>query len=397
MFIDSFNKLKTYCEAQNFAGWDPYDGLNSKIFQATPLKHWDLARLAWIQGFKRSPINFRKLLLVPKEHNAKGIGLFLTGYCNIYKAQQVSGKEEFGAQAEVLEKVNYLADLLLSLQSNGYSGACWGYNFDWQNRVFFLPAGTPTVVATSFCADALFNAFEINGNEDFLARAISACEFVINDLNRTSLSSDKFIFSYSPLDKSKVYNASLLGARLIARGYHYTGNQEWKELSTDATRTIINKQFDDGSWIYGEAKMQNWVDSFHTGFNLECIYEVMRYADEYSFMESFSKGLNYYLSHFFLPDGTPKYYNDRTYPIDIHSPAQLVATLSRVNLLAKHKNLTDNVLNWTFNNMLSSKGYFYYQLKQGKSSTIPYMRWAQAWMFYALSEYIKNRYYENLD
>ena len=59
---DSFNKLKSYCEKEQFMGWDPYDGLNSKIFRALPLKQWDLARLAWIQGFKRSPINFRKLL-----------------------------------------------------------------------------------------------------------------------------------------------------------------------------------------------------------------------------------------------------------------------------------------------------------------------------------------------
>ena len=62
----AFISLKEYCEAENFKGWDPYDGLNSKIFQATPLKHWDVARLVWIQSFKRSPINFRKLLLVPK-------------------------------------------------------------------------------------------------------------------------------------------------------------------------------------------------------------------------------------------------------------------------------------------------------------------------------------------
>ena len=62
----AFISLKEYCEAEDFKGWDPYDGLNSKIFQATPLKHWDIARLVWIQCFKRSPINFRKLLLVPK-------------------------------------------------------------------------------------------------------------------------------------------------------------------------------------------------------------------------------------------------------------------------------------------------------------------------------------------
>ena len=48
----SFLKLKSYCEKEQYKGWDPYDGLNSTIFQALPLKHWDLARLTWIQGFK---------------------------------------------------------------------------------------------------------------------------------------------------------------------------------------------------------------------------------------------------------------------------------------------------------------------------------------------------------
>ena len=74
-FEESLKKLKTYCEKENFKGWDPYDGLNSKIFQATPIKNWDIARLIWIQGFKRSPINFRKLFLVEKQYNSKGIAL----------------------------------------------------------------------------------------------------------------------------------------------------------------------------------------------------------------------------------------------------------------------------------------------------------------------------------
>jgi len=396
-YLNAFRKLSDYCESQHFAGWDPYDGLNSKVFQALPFKHWEFARLAWIQSFKRSPINFRKLLLVPKNHNAKGLGLFLTGYCNIYKTQSKSGQIFFGTQAEILEKINYLAELLISLQSKGYSGACWGYNFDWQNRVFFQPTGTPTVVATSFCADALFNAYEITGKQELLEIANSSCNFVTNDLNRTYLSNGKFIFSYSPLDKSKVYNASLLGARLLARGYHFTGNKEWKELSLAATRTIIDKQSADGSWIYGEAEVQNWVDSFHTGFNLECIFEVMKYTEDSSFNDSFSEGLKYYLSQFFLSDGTPKYYNNSTYPIDIHCPAQLVATLSRTSQINNHQDLVNKVLNWTINNMQSSNGYFYYQLKKGISSKIPYMRWAQAWMFYAFTEYFKNKHNENLD
>lgn len=83
--IPHFVALKAYCEREDFKGWDPYDGLNSKVFQALPLlKKSAVCRLVVIQGFKRCPINLRKFALVPKEYNAKGIGLFLSGYCNLY-------------------------------------------------------------------------------------------------------------------------------------------------------------------------------------------------------------------------------------------------------------------------------------------------------------------------
>ena len=73
--IHALSRLKSYCEAEQFKGWDPYDGLNSKVFQALPfLKDSALCRLAVIQGFKRSPVNLRRIAMVPKEHNAKGIG-----------------------------------------------------------------------------------------------------------------------------------------------------------------------------------------------------------------------------------------------------------------------------------------------------------------------------------
>ena len=128
MEITSFLKLKAYCEKEQYKGWDPYDGLNSKIFKALQLNQWDLARLAWIQGFKRSPINFRKLLMVPKEYNAKGIGLFLSGYCNLYDLAH-EGKTDFGTKEDLLSKINELANLLDKLKNMNFSGACWGYNF----------------------------------------------------------------------------------------------------------------------------------------------------------------------------------------------------------------------------------------------------------------------------
>ena len=147
--VDSFLKLKTYCENEQYKGWDPYDGLNSKIFSVLPFKKWGLARLVWIQSFKRSPVNLRKLLMVPKQHNSKGLALFLSGYCNLYAIAK-SGNSTFGDVSAIEQKIKSLADLLLERQNTMYSGACWGYNFDWQARLSFLfPRETPTVVATA--------------------------------------------------------------------------------------------------------------------------------------------------------------------------------------------------------------------------------------------------------
>ena len=212
-----FARLKSYCEKEEFKGWDPYDGLNSKVFQALPFfKNSALCRLILIQGFKRCPFNLRRIAMVPKQHNAKGIGLFLSGYCNLYNAVKKSPtlEKDCGTLQEIEKQINELAELLISMQSKNYSGACWGYNFDWQaRRLFLFPKYTPTVVATNFCATALMEAYEITKEKRYLDIALTAADFVIKDLHRTPYEGG-FLFSYSPLEgNDTVFNASLLGSR----------------------------------------------------------------------------------------------------------------------------------------------------------------------------------------
>ncbi|PTX44477.1 hypothetical protein C8P64_0456 [Christiangramia gaetbulicola] len=386
--IASFIDLKNYCETEEFKGWDPYDGLNSMVFNATGLQNWDLARLAWIQGFKRSPINFRKFLLVPKEYNSKGIGLFLSGYCNLYRIAK-TGNTRFGKKEEILKKVNYLSNLLLKLQNKNYSGACWGYNFDWQaRRLFLFPKETPTVVATTFCSSALFEAFEITKDKRYLETALSSANFIVNDLNRTR-HNEGILFSYSPLNgNNTVYNASLLGAKLLSICYKYTSKEEYKDLARLSVLAACEGQKEDGSWVYGLLPVQSWIDSFHTGYNLEAIQYYQENTGDTSFKENIKKGFNFYINNFFEGDGTPKYYHDKKYPIDIHCPAQLFVTLSKLNKFDECKQLSAKVLNWSIQYMQDKRGYFYYQLKKGVSSKISYMRWSNAFMFNAMSHYL---------
>jgi rhamnogalacturonyl hydrolase YesR len=393
---DTFLKLKNYCEKEDFKGWDPYDALNSKVFQSLPLlKKSAICRLIMIQGFKRSPINLRKIALVPKEYNAKGIGLFLQGYCNLYKLVSSCPQleREIASKEEILLRINKLAELLLSLQSKGYSGACWGYNFDWQaRRLFFFPKNTPTVVVTTFCATALMDAFEVTQNDRYLDIALSCADFIIKDLHRTECNNG-FLFSYSPLPgNDTVYNASLLGCKLLSYCYHYTKVDEYKLIAEQSIKACCNAQKQDGSWSYGMLPVQSWIDSFHTGYNLDALIAYQEKTDDDIFKQNINKGFDFFINSFFEEDGTPKYYYNKMYPIDIHCPGQLFITLSRLGIFNQYEKHAEKVFDWTIKNMQDKKGYFYYQLKKGVSSKISYMRWSNAFMFNALSYYLLEKY-----
>ena len=392
---NNFNALKHYCESEDFKGWDPYDGLNSKVLRKIlPLKHSALLRLVVIQGFKRCPWNLRRMFLVPKQHNAKGIGLFLQGYCNLLKivTKDNTLASTIGTKEQILEKIHYLSDLLISMQSKGYHGACWGYNFDWQSRRLFLfPAYCPTVVATCFCASALFEAYELTKKKEYLDVALDSANFILKDLHFDDYKGEKMI-SYSPLQGNYlVSNASLLGSKVLAYCYKYTKKDEYLEIARSSVKACCLGQAEDGSWTYSQVPPKQWIDSFHTGYNLDGLMAYEKLTGDKSFHDNIEKGFDFYIKNFFNEDGSPKYYHNEQYPIDIHCPGQLLVTLHSLNKYDDYYHLADKVLEWTIKNMQDEKGYFYYQIKKSKNSKIPYMRWSNAFMFYAMSYYLLNK------
>ena len=384
--MTSLSKLLEYCHEQNYLGWDPYDGLNSKVFKSLGLNRVPFFRLAWIQLFKRNPINLRRLFLVPKGFNSKAIGLFLSCYSKLLIA---TDKSKIGEIEQLKNKVDSLADLLISLKSEGFSGACWGYNFDWQARGgLFFPSGTPTVVATTYAAYGLFDAYDATGNTRYLNVALDAVNFVLKDLSRDYRDDGAFLFSYSITNgNNKVYNASLLGSKLLSRAYYYNKDESLIDVAKGSVQAVMNAQEKDGSWVYGELPIQSWKDSFHTGFNLECLADFMKFTGDKSFEAGINLGFDYYIKNFFTDEGFPKYYNNGVFPIDIHSPAQLVVTVESLGRMKEYRGLVEKVINWTIDNMQDPKGYFYYQKKKYWTIKIPYMRWSLAWMAHSLVVY----------
>ena len=385
-FKKSLDSLLAYVDTRNWRGYDPYDGLNSKVFKGLGLNKVAFFRLAWIQLFKRNPINLRRLLLVPEGYNPKGIGLFLSAYS---KELITIKRNEKGSSSDLQRVVQELAELLIELRSEGYSGSCWGYNFDWQARGrLFFPSGTPTVVATTYAAYGLFDAYEATGNTRYLNVALDAVNFVLKDLSRDYRDDGTFLFSYSVTKgNNTVYNASLLGSKLLSRAYYYNKDESLIDVAKGSVQAVMNAQEKDGSWVYGELPIQSWKDSFHTGFNLECLADYMKFTGDKSFEAGINLGFDYYMNNFFTDEGIPKYYNNEVFPIDIHSPAQLVLTVESLGRMKEYRGLVEKVINWTIKNMQDPKGYFYYQKKKYWTTKIPYMRWSQAWMAHSLMVY----------
>jgi len=370
----SIQKLKQHIEDEGFKGYDPYDALNSPLLSSgsPSLK---LLRIAFIQILKRFPINLRPLLFIKKDYNPKGIGLFLWAYAKLYK---------FENKPEYLERLKHLLCLLEKLKSEGYSGSCWGYNFDWQSRAFLLPRFTPTIVNSSFIGHALIDVYRYTGIEKALEMAISIKDFILKDLNRTERDG-AICFSYTPIDYGIVHNANLLGASLLIRLFKYTKDNNMMDISLSSLAYSMKYQKENGSWTYGEADFQGWIDSFHTGFNLQSILYFFEEGFAAEYRTAFEKGVRFYSENFFLTDGTPKYYHDKIYPIDIHSPAQAVVFFSRLG--DSYRDLSERVVQWMINNLQDRQGFFYFQKKRLYTNKIPYIRWAQAWAFHALTEF----------
>ena len=331
---------------------------------------------------KRSPSDLRTLARVPSERNAKGIALFALAQLANYRRLRT-------VEAETQTR-SILAELL-ALRIDGHSGAAWGYNFDWQSRNFFAPRGTPTIVPTAFAARALLEAAREFPDERYLTTARSVCEFIVQDLPRSVETDSEVCFSYSPESDTRIYNASLLAAEVLGSVGAITQEEELCHWAERATRYVINHQAKDGSWAYGTAASQSWVDNFHTAFVLFSLTRTIKAcALGKEFQQALERGYHYWRKQFFLADGWPKYYHDNPYPADAHAGASAIVTFLELrDLDPDASRLAEDVASWTIRNLRDERGFFYYQRRRFYTVRKPYMRWSQAWMLYGLARLLE--------
>lgn len=376
---NNFEKLFDYVIQNNYEGYDLFDGLNSKIFKPSLFYKSSFFKLALIQFCKLSPINFRPLLFVPKSFNPKGGALFLLGNLNKFKS---TGEEKYKLEAQKLY------ERLKPLAINRERGIGWGYNFDWQARAFYVPIGTPNVVTSVYVGFALIEYYKLFNDSEALEMAKQVCEFILNEM---ILFEDEknLCFRYIPEKDAEVHNANLLAASFLATIEKYFPSDDVKNKITKSVNFSISDINEDGSWAYGTKPFHRWVDNFHTAFNLESLINIRNNLNLPELNETIEKVLDYYLKNLFTDKGLPKYYNNKLYPIDIHVIAETMVVLNKIKTaqIEYDENkfaCIENSLIKLVKQFQNKKGYFYFQKQEYYWNKIPYIRWAQAWMFYAL-------------
>lgn len=366
----AISKLLRSMEKENFSGYDPYDGLESPVFRLPFLKTSVKFQFLFQQLVKRSPLNFRKLLGIPKGINPVTIGLALQGYTDLYKST---------AENRYLDKCKSMLQQLESLRSSGYNEYCWGYNFRWSSRYALIPAHQPTVVATGIIIHAVYDYWKISQDPKAAGMVCSAAKFVSNTLNRTE-DADGLCFSYSPFDREQVLNASMKGARILAEAYSITKEMSSRDLVYKACNWICKKQAEDGSWKYSLSKSGTKTDNYHSGYVLDCLAACIELCDLPEFNASLEKGRHYYLSSFFTENGQPKFYNDQTWPADCTAAGQSILSLCLMNEVEA----AEKTAAWTIRHMQSPEGRFYFRKYPAFTEKTFFMRWSDAWMLAAL-------------
>jgi rhamnogalacturonyl hydrolase YesR len=369
----SLIRLERWIEDHDYRAYEPFDGLSSPL-RALTFGSLFLDRLL-LQAVRQSPINLRPLVGIKPLPSTKGQGYMAAGYL---KRFATTGDATYRRRAVLC------LEWLIGHKSPKFKEYSWANHFDFASRGGRYAKDESIIVWTALIGMAFVDGYEATGDPRFLAVAESACRWILA-LPRERTSSGVCI-SYHALFQSSIHNANMLGAALLARCWRHNRKPEWLDVAADAMTYSCARQLEDGAWWYAEAPMYHWIDNFHTGYNLDSLKTFIDATGERSYDGNLRRGFQYFKTRFFEESGCPRYYHNRTQPIDSQCAAQAIETLAHFAPLDPDAlPLAQKVASWWIRNMQDQDGHFYYRKYPLVTAKAPMFHWAQATTYRALA------------
>jgi hypothetical protein len=371
-----------YARERDYTGWDYGDGMSSRIRRALPVENrW--VNLAFQETAKRAPVNLRPLLLVEQRRNFKGTGLFAMANLNCDELSRAVDVGEPGVdyRAEAAD----LTDWLVDERIEGYSGFCGGHRHEIQHLHTTGSPDDPDVVSTSYAVQALLAAGRLDDRYPEVAR--SAADFVLEDLNYREVDDGARIdYHMNHDDDVFTVNAGALGARLLVDLYAAFGDGDLRRRATRILDHVANLQTPVGGWYYRDPPDSSHLsmDNHHNGFVIEAFLRHRAVTGSNRYEDTLSDALSFYREALFEESGAPNFDEANAYPRDIHASTQgaLVFTY------AGEFGFAERILEWAVENFRAGEGRFYFRKHRYHTKRHVLMRWCQAWMAYAISEYL---------
>lgn len=373
--------LDCWGTARAWSGSDPYDALNARRFPRA-LTSSARARQALIQVVKRSPLDLRPALRVPREPDAATFAFLASAYAR-------------GGFLESPElEIKRLRESLATLESLRVPDAdepCWGYHFPVQTRIFFYPRGAPNTIATAFAGLAFLDAYERVDDDRLLDFAAGTAAFFRRRVPQTAADEGAY-FGYLAGDRTPIHNANMLVCILLARVHAHTGEEALLTAAEEGVRYTVAHQRPDGSWPYAERRGWDWVDGYHTGYVLDALSGCVALGVSTASHAALERGFAFYRNRLFLSDGTPRFTAASTYPVDAACVAQGIQTPTVVSThLHDARDLAWRVFDFARRRMRRSDGAFMYQRGRFLPIATPHMRWTQAPMLLALAHLLQTK------
>lgn len=297
-------KFASWLRREGYLSYDPYDvwgtsyGLSARRLYYS--SHWlGLPLVVPVLLLEIFSPRWRSLF-VRKERFATADGQIALGFLNLH---ELTGDRSY------LDEAGTLCEALIESSVAGYSGYCWGYPFDWQNSTALWRKNTPYVTTAPYCFEAFLKLYNETGNARYFEAAKSVAKFVYFDLHDSETSVDATAASYSPIDSSKVVNASAYRAFVLFEAIFHLGQTEYTDKAERNLNFVLQSQGEDGSWLYAlESAGEAFIDHFHTCFVLKNLVKINRRLNDERIGAAVQAGYDYYRRNLFYDDGLPRYF-----------------------------------------------------------------------------------------
>ncbi len=384
---ESIRRFDAWLEKRGYESYDPYDFWGTKygLFSRQVYYKKGIIALPFIGPIILMDVVCPSLrgLFVEKERFATADGQLVLAFLNLHRA---TGEKKF------LEKAIRLSDELLQYSIPGYSGKCWGYPFDWQHNGGLWLKNTPYITCTPYCFEAFISLYDATGEERYAEIARSIAKFVYTDLKDTPTGKDAAAGSYSPIDESKVVNASAYRAWVLFEAGARFNLPEYTEKAQRNLNFILQSQRGDGAWLYAfDAPGEDFIDHFHTCFVLKNLFKINLRLKNPAITEAIKKGYDYYRRELFASDGLPKSFaiqpRTQIVKLEMYNFAEAI-TLGALlrDSIPEAFTLAQKLATILREQHQLADGHFVTRVYRGGfRHTFPFLRWPQAQLFYSLT------------